>query len=212
MGDATACASRRATGWASATPQKTHGEDGNLPKGPRGGPNAPIVPVLTMHLLSTKNKAQTYGKALVVLASLLCLSVCGNLATSALTILVVKESRTRGAIQPVVLSDSKAAAPVGTGLTPYGTVASRPPPPPPRQRDSLSAERLRLDSAVATPPPPSDDSLSQAPKHPTRRQLLRLLLHKLAGSSPPRMYRLGWPCILLSTVGSVYSLAFGRCV
>jgi len=116
--------------------------------------NAPIV--------TTKNKAQTYGKALVVLASLLCLSVCGNLATSALTILVVKESRTRGAIQPVVLSDSKAAAPVGTGLTPYGTVASRPPPPPPRQRDSLSAERLRLDSAVATPPPPSDDSLSSS--------------------------------------------------
>ena len=31
-------ASRRATGWASATSQETHGEDGNLPKGPRAGP------------------------------------------------------------------------------------------------------------------------------------------------------------------------------
>eukprot|EP00964_Phaeocystis_antarctica_P059628 scaffold35428_cov48-Phaeocystis_antarctica.AAC.1 len=29
-------ASHRATGWASATSQETHGEDGNLPKGPRG--------------------------------------------------------------------------------------------------------------------------------------------------------------------------------
>ena len=100
--------------------------------------------------------------ALLGLASLLCLSVCGSIASSALSVLVFKDSRIRGAIQPVVLSDSKAAAPVGTGLTPYGTVASRPPPPPPRQRDSLSAERLRLDSAVATPPPPSDDSLSSS--------------------------------------------------
>ena len=33
--------SRRATGWASATSQETHGEDGNLPKGPRGGPKPP---------------------------------------------------------------------------------------------------------------------------------------------------------------------------
>ena len=65
-------------------------------------------------------KARTYGKALFGLASLLCLSVCGNLASSALSILVFKESRFRGAIQPVVLSDSRAAAPVGTGLTAYG--------------------------------------------------------------------------------------------
>ena len=73
-------------------------------------------------LRHAERKAQTYGKALVCLASLLCLSVCGNLASSALTILVFKESRTRaGAIQPAVLSDSKPAAPpVGTGLTPYG--------------------------------------------------------------------------------------------
>ena len=71
-------------------------------------------------LRHAERKAQTYGKALVGLASLLCLSVCGNLASSALTILVFKESRTRGAIQPA-LSDSKPAAPpVGTGLTPYG--------------------------------------------------------------------------------------------
>ena len=48
--------------------------------------------------------------------------MCGSLASSALTILVFKESRTRGAIQPAVLSDSKPAAPpVATGLTPYGT-------------------------------------------------------------------------------------------
>ena len=72
-------------------------------------------------LRHAERKAQTYGKVLIGLASLLCLSVCGNLASSALTILVFKESRTRGAIQPVVLSDSRAAAPVGTGLTPYGT-------------------------------------------------------------------------------------------
>ena len=71
-------------------------------------------------LRHAERKAQTYGKALVGLASLLCLSVCGNLASSALTILVFKDSRTRGAIQPA-LSDSKPAAPpVGTGLTPYG--------------------------------------------------------------------------------------------
>ena len=72
-------------------------------------------------LQHAERKVRTYGKALVGLASLLCLSVCGNLASSALTILVFKESRTRGAIQPVVLSDSKAAATVGTGLTAYGT-------------------------------------------------------------------------------------------
>ena len=71
-------------------------------------------------LRHAERKAQTYGKALVGLASLLCLSVCANLASSALTILVFNESRTRGAIQPA-LSDSKPAAPpVGTGLTPYG--------------------------------------------------------------------------------------------
>ena len=72
-------------------------------------------------LRHAERKAQTYGKALVGLASLLCLSVCGNLASSALTILVFKDSRTRGAIQPA-LSDSKPAGapPVGTGLTPYG--------------------------------------------------------------------------------------------
>ena len=78
-------------------------------------------------LRHAERKAQTYGKALVGLASLLCLSVCGNLASSALTILVFKESRTRVAIQPAaVLSDSKPAAPpVGTGLSPYGPAASR---------------------------------------------------------------------------------------
>ena len=71
-------------------------------------------------LRHAERKAQTYGRALVVgLASLLCLSVCGSLTSSALTVLVFKESRSRGAIQPAVLSDSKPA--VGIGLTPYGT-------------------------------------------------------------------------------------------
>ena len=67
-----------------------------------------------------ERKARTYGTALLVLASLLCLSVCGSLASSALSILVFKESRNRGAIQPVVPSDSRAAALVGTSLTAYG--------------------------------------------------------------------------------------------
>ena len=44
-------------------------------------------------LQHAKRKACTYGKALLGLASLLCLSVCGNLASSALSILVFKESR-----------------------------------------------------------------------------------------------------------------------
>ena len=35
-------------------------------------------------LRHAERKAQSYGKALVGLASLLCLSVCGNLASSAL--------------------------------------------------------------------------------------------------------------------------------
>ena len=75
-------------------------------------------------LQHAERKARTYGKALIGLASLLCLSVCGNLASSALSILVFKESRFSDAIPPsslVVPSDSKAAAPVGTGLTSYGT-------------------------------------------------------------------------------------------
>ena len=44
-------------------------------------------------LQHAERKVRTYGKALFALASLLCLSVCGNLASSALTILVSKESR-----------------------------------------------------------------------------------------------------------------------
>ena len=73
-------------------------------------------------LQHAERKARTYGKALLGLASLLCLSVCGNLASSALSILVFKESRFRAASPPsslVVPSDSRAAAPVGTGLTSY---------------------------------------------------------------------------------------------
>ena len=69
-----------------------------------------------------ERKARTYGKALLGLASLLCLSVCSNLVCSALSILVFKELPSSGATQPraVVLSDSKAAAPVVTGLPSYG--------------------------------------------------------------------------------------------
>jgi hypothetical protein len=42
-------ASRRAIGWASATSQETHGEDGNLPKGPGGGPKLPAAASLRPH-------------------------------------------------------------------------------------------------------------------------------------------------------------------
>ena len=51
-------------------------------------------------LQHAERKARTYGKALLGLASLLCLSVCGNLASSALSILVFKESRFSSAIPP----------------------------------------------------------------------------------------------------------------
>jgi hypothetical protein len=40
-------------GWASATSQETHGEDGNLPKGPRGGPKPPVTASLRPHGLHT---------------------------------------------------------------------------------------------------------------------------------------------------------------
>eukprot|EP00964_Phaeocystis_antarctica_P033632 scaffold19061_cov71-Phaeocystis_antarctica.AAC.3 len=57
-------------------------------------------------------KASTYGKALLGLASLL-------YSSSALGILVFKEFRFNDAIPQ--LSESKAAAPVGTGLLSYGS-------------------------------------------------------------------------------------------
>ena len=71
-------------------------------------------------LQHAERKVRTYRKAVLGLAGLLLLSLCGNLASAALTILVFKESRrSADAIpqRPVVLSDSKAAAPVGTSLT-----------------------------------------------------------------------------------------------
>ena len=37
-------------GWLS---QETHGEDGNLPKGPRGGPKPPVTASLRPHGLHT---------------------------------------------------------------------------------------------------------------------------------------------------------------
>ena len=67
-------------------------------------------------LQRAKRKVRTYGKALLVLVSLLCLSVCGSLVSSALSLLVFKEFR--GAIphRSVELPDAKAAAPVGASL------------------------------------------------------------------------------------------------
>ena len=101
-------------------------EDGGVPQArDTNGGGAVVVdlgPDQHQALQHAERKARTYGKALLGLAGLLCLSVCGNLASSALSILVFKESRFSGAIPPsVVPSDSKAAAPVGTGLTSYGT-------------------------------------------------------------------------------------------
>ena len=70
-------------------------------------------------LQHAERKVRTYRKAVLGLAGLLLLSLCGNLASAALTILVFKESRRSADAIPqqlVVLSDSKAAAPVGTSL------------------------------------------------------------------------------------------------
>ena len=70
-----------------------------------------------------ERKAHTYGKALVGLASLLCLSVCGNIASSALCILALKQELPISGVirqRSVVLPEPKAAAPVVTGLTSYG--------------------------------------------------------------------------------------------
>ena len=80
-------------------------------------------------LQHAERKVRTYRKAVLGLAGLLLLSLCGNLASTALTILVFKESRSADAIpqRPVVLSDSKAAAPVGTSLP----TSSRTLPTPP---------------------------------------------------------------------------------
>ena len=117
-------------------------------------------------LRHAERKAQTYGKALVCLASLLCLSVCANLASSALTVLVFNESRTRGAIQPA-LSDSKPATPpVGTGLTPYvpaPTGMSVPPfevPTLPQPKDKPSDPKPA--PVGATPPAANTGEVSTA--------------------------------------------------
>ena len=72
-------------------------------------------------LQHAERKVRTYRKAVLGLAGLLLLSLCGNLASAALTILVFKESRRSADAIPqqlVVLSDSKAAAgaPVSTSL------------------------------------------------------------------------------------------------
>ena len=70
-------------------------------------------------LQHAERKVRTCRKAVIGLAGLLLLSFCSNLASTSLTILVFTESRrSADAIpqRPVVLSDSKAAAPVGTSL------------------------------------------------------------------------------------------------
>ena len=80
-------------------------EDGGVPKAcdTKGGGRAGAVvvdvgPDQHQALQHAERKARTYGKALLGLAGLLCLSVCGNLASSALSILVFKESRFTDAI------------------------------------------------------------------------------------------------------------------
>ena len=67
-------------------------------------------------LQHAERKVRTYRKAVLGLAGLLLLSLCGNLASAALTILVFKESRRSTDATPQRLVDSKAAAPVGTSL------------------------------------------------------------------------------------------------
>ena len=81
-------------------------------------------------LQHAERKVRTYRKAVLGLAGLLLLSLCGNLASAALTILVFNESRSADAIphRSVMLSDSKVAAPVGTSLP--TSVKDTPDPPP----------------------------------------------------------------------------------
>ena len=82
-------------------------------------------------LQHAERKVRTYHKQAVLgLAGLLLLSLSGNLACAALTILVFQESRSTDAIpqRPVLLSDSKAAALVGTSLP--TSVKDTPDPPP----------------------------------------------------------------------------------
>ena len=81
-------------------------------------------------LQHAERKVRTYHKAVLGLTGLLLLSLCGNLASTSLTILVFKESRSTDATpqQPVVLSDSKAAAPVGTSLPTSVKDTADPPP------------------------------------------------------------------------------------
>ena len=67
-------------------------------------------------LQRAKRKVRTYGKALLALTSLLCLSVCGNLVSSALSLVIFKELRGGIPRRSVELSDAKAAAPVGASL------------------------------------------------------------------------------------------------
>ena len=71
-------------------------------------------------LQHAERKARTYGKALLGLAGLLCLSVCGNLASSALSILVFKESRFTDAIpqRPQWVGSSDLASRTSTRMLP----------------------------------------------------------------------------------------------
>ena len=88
--------------------------------GDEGRAGAVVVDVGTdqhQALQRAERKVRAYGKALLALASLLCLSVCGNLVSSAVSLLVFKEFRgaiLHGGHRSVVLFDSNAATPVDT--------------------------------------------------------------------------------------------------
>ena len=71
-------------------------------------------------LQHAERKVRTYRKAVLGLAGLLLLSLCSNLASAALTILVFKESRRSADAtpqRPVVLSEARAAYDPGAGMT-----------------------------------------------------------------------------------------------
>ena len=102
------CLSRGVPRWSGSRGHPPPRRTAACPRPSWCGRRVDVGPDQHQALQHAERKVRTYGKALLGLASLLCLSVCGNLASSALSILVFKESRFRGAIQPVVLSDSKA--------------------------------------------------------------------------------------------------------
>ena len=140
-------------------------------------------------------KASTYGKALLGLASLL-------YSSSALGILVFKEFRFNDAIPQ--LSESKAAAPVGTGLLSYGSTG--------------------LKGVIVTTPLPFE-ARPQPPAQPTPRlfgaskdtQPTRNLRQGHARRGPSRQWTrelvhvLCWPAGRLRPVLRFRSVCLGGC-